>query len=112
MSEFAKPWRKTPGLLRGRSRFSLGVCLALSLVAGMLVLAPPAAAAACTPTSSIDGTATVLQFSTVATCDWTVPANVLSADVMVLAGGGGGNNAGGGAGGLIYQSAATGRPSG
>ena len=54
----------------------------------------------CNPTSSVVAQKTVLTFSSVRECDWTVPANVSSADVLVVAGGGGGGGGGGGAGGV------------
>jgi hypothetical protein len=54
----------------------------------------------CNPTSSVVAQKTVLTFSSLGECDWTVPANVSSADVLVVAGGGGGGGGGGGAGGV------------
>jgi hypothetical protein len=54
----------------------------------------------CSPTSSVVAQKTVLTFSSVRECEWTVPANVSSADVLVVAGGGGGGGGGGGAGGV------------
>lgn len=78
-------------------------------IAGMLSLvmanASPAWASACSPTSTIDGSYTVVQFTTVGTCDWTVPAGVSQlASVLIVGGGGGGGfdlGGGGGAGGLV-----------
>ncbi|MBM3718123.1 MAG: hypothetical protein FJW53_04030, partial [Actinobacteria bacterium] len=59
-----------------------------------------AAAAACSPTSTIVGTQTVLQFSSTGYCDWTVPSGVTSVDAFVVgAGGGGGSDGGVGGGG-------------
>ena len=61
---------------------------------------PGVATPNCSPVSSIVAQKTVLTFSSVGECDWTVPANVSSADVLVVAGGGGGGGGGGGAGGV------------
>jgi len=56
-------------------------------------------------------TYTVLTFTTVGDCDWTVPANVSQVEVLVVGGGGGGGgtgarlnwSAGGGAGGFVVE---------
>ncbi len=55
---------------------------------------------ACNPASSTVGSRTVLTFSAVGECSWSVPANITSADVLLVAGGGGGGGGGGGAGGV------------
>jgi mucin-19 len=68
-------------------------------------------AAACTPTSSIVGTDTVLTFSTVGSCTWSVPADVTNVRALVIGGGGGGGKStnvggsgGGGAGAMVVHS--------
>lgn len=63
-----------------------------TLISGLLVSIPvsiPAQANtnACDPTSTIVGSATVLTFTEVGSCDWTVPAGVTSVRVMVVGGG-------------------------
>ena len=73
------------------------------MLLGGLIHAAPASAAACAPTSSTAGGDIVLTFSTVGSCEWTVPLWVTTARVLVVAGGGGGgvnNRGGGGAGGM------------
>jgi uncharacterized repeat protein (TIGR02543 family) len=79
-----------------------------TLISGLLVSIPiPANAAACDPTSTTASNGeTILTFSTVGSCDWEVPAGVVSVRVLVVGaggGGGGGGNAnsaeGGGSGG-------------
>lgn len=75
----------------------------LAVLLGSLAHASPASAAACASTTAIAGGDIVLTFSTVGTCEWTVPDWVTSARVLVVAGGGGGgvnNRGGGGAGGM------------
>ena len=62
----------------------------------------------CNPTSSTSGGFTVLTFTNTTACQWSVPAGVTSAEVLIVAGGGGGNRgvcsvnygAGGGGGGV------------
>jgi hypothetical protein len=68
-------------------------------------------AAACTPTSSIVGTDTVLTFSTVGSCTWSVPAGVTNVRALVIGGGGSGGKStnvggsgGGGAGAMVVHS--------
>ena len=55
----------------------------------------------CDPTSTTVSGATVLSFTTIGTCMWTVPSNVSSVRSLVVAGGGGGGGGGGGAGGFV-----------
>ena len=43
---------------------------------------------ACIPTSTTSGSRTILAFNSTTACDWTVPANVLAVDVLVVGGGG------------------------
>ena len=76
--------------------------LAITLISGLLVSIPlPANAAACNPTSTTASNGdTILTFSTVGTCDWTVPPTVTGIELLIIAGGGGGGwGAGGGGGG-------------
>ena len=61
---------------------------------------PGAVNPTCTPASSVVNARTVLTFSTVGECEWTVPAHVNSVDALLVAGGGGGGGGGGGAGGV------------
>ena len=75
-----------------------------TLISGLLVSIPVRAnAAACVPTSTTVSGETVLTFTTVGICDWSVPAGLTTADVLVVGGGGAGgttsNGAGGGGGG-------------
>jgi uncharacterized repeat protein (TIGR02543 family) len=75
-----------------------------TLISGLLVSIPVRAnAAACVPTSTTVSGETVLTFTTVGSCDWSVPAGLTTADVLVVGGGGAGgttsNGAGGGGGG-------------
>jgi hypothetical protein len=61
---------------------------------------PGASMPTCSPTSAVVGARTVLTFTAVGECGWTVPANITSANVLLVAGGGGGGGGGGGAGGV------------
>ena len=64
--------------------------LATTLISGLLVSIPaPANAAECvtTSTSATNGD-TILTFANVGSCDWTVPAGVFNAKVLVVGGGG------------------------
>lgn len=78
---------------------------AVGCLAGQVALATPASAAACAPTVTTDGDATVLSFTVVGTCTWTVPAGLSTLDAVLIVGGGGGGGmdqgGGGGGGGLI-----------
>jgi len=61
-------------------------------------------APACAPTTSTSGADTIVSFTSVGTCSWSVPTGVTSARYLVVAGGGGGgsdNGGGGGAGGYL-----------
>ena len=59
--------------------------------------------AACAPTNSSNAGYTIVTFTSVGSCSWTVPTGVTKADVLVVGGGGAGgtssNGAGGGGGG-------------
>ena len=88
--------------------------IAITTFALFSAISPSANAVACNPVTSTftgngtNGTSnaiyTVLKFTTVATCDWTVPSNVLRVDALIIGGGGGGGvwvAGGGGAGAMI-----------
>jgi hypothetical protein len=97
------------------SRPQISRWLTYSLVAGLVsslpvapALIPKAEAAACTSTSTTIGLQTLLTFSQVQSCDWTVPNGVTSVRVLVVGGGssGGAGQAGvwwpqGGGGGAV-----------
>lgn len=57
----------------------------------------------CAPSSSTSGGNTILKFTTVGTCNWSVPAGVSSVQALVVGGGGGGSSdvGGGGGGGQV-----------
>ena len=56
------------------------------LISGLLVSIPVTAnAAACIPTSTIVAGDTVLTFTTVGSCEWSVPVGITTADVLVVA---------------------------
>lgn len=78
---------------------------ALTLVVGPVLLAVPAQAAPCSPTITTDGAATVVSFTNVGSCTWTVPTDITILDAVLIVGGGGGGGfdigGGGGAGGLV-----------
>jgi hypothetical protein len=60
----------------------------------------------CAPTSSTSGGNTILKFTTVGTCNWSVPSGVSSVQALVVGGGGGGSSdvGGGGGGGQVIAS--------
>ena len=61
-------------------------------------------APACAPTTSSSGFDTIVSFTSVGPCSWTIPTGVTSVRYLVVAGGGGGgsdNGGGGGAGGYL-----------
>ena len=60
-----------------------------------------ASAAACVPVVSEDGAYSVVSFTTVGACDWTVPSTVTEVTYLVVGGGGGGAGGGGGGGGVL-----------
>jgi len=79
-------------------------------------IAPDAAQGldACTPTSTTNGSRTILTFNSTTACDWTVPANVFAIDILVVGGGGGGGferGGGGGGGGVAFSAALSVSPS-
>jgi uncharacterized repeat protein (TIGR02543 family) len=89
-----------------------------SLISGLLVSIPASIPAqantpACVPvlTTASNGD-TILTFTTVGSCNWTVPAGITTADVLVVGGGGAGGTssngaAGGGGGGQVKAQANT-----
>ena len=92
-----------------RNRARVFVLLFATLFSS-LSLSENANAVACSPTTSTSGIYTVVKFTTVTTCDWTVPTGVTSISVLLVAGGGGGGfdvAGGGGAGGLLYYGTET-----
>jgi hypothetical protein len=83
--------------LRLPSRTQISRWTIYALFAGLFVslptavlTAPVALAAACTSTSTTIDTQTVVTFSAIQDCDWTVPNGVTSVRVLVVGGGGGG----------------------
>ena len=97
-------------MLKRASILLIGALFAFS----SLVFIEPAVAAPCTPTSTTSGTTTVLRFTTVGSCTWTVPASVTSISILIVGGGGGGGGdaaGGGGAGGVYMNTSLTVTPS-
>ena len=95
--------------LRVSSRLRIFVVVCATLLSS-LSLSEKANAVACSPTTSTSGVFTVVKFTTVTTCDWTVPTGVTSIITLIVAGGGGGGfdvAGGGGAGGLLYYGTET-----
>jgi hypothetical protein len=95
------------------ARSKIASITSLVLLTSLFVSIPVTAqAAACNPTSTTVGGDTVLTFSTVGNCDWTVPAGVTSVRLLVVGGGGSGSAgissiywpAGGGGGAVIANS--------
>jgi hypothetical protein len=102
------------GLVRMKvnaARPKIATLTSLVLLTSLFVSIPiPAQAAECVKTSTTIGGETVLTFSTVGTCEWTVPAGVVSARVLIVGGGssGGAGLAGarwpqGGGGGAVLE---------
>jgi uncharacterized repeat protein (TIGR02543 family) len=60
----------------------------------------------CSPTENPSPPAgfTVLTFTNTTTCNWSVPAGVTAAEILVVGGGGGAGSGGGGAGGFLSES--------
>ena len=87
--------RRTYATLRKSLPASLSWALLLSLlvaVPGQIALSAPANAAECLTTSTTVGGDTVLTFATTGNCEWTVPAGVTAADVLVVGGGASGSS--------------------
>ena len=73
-----------------RSKFAS--ITSLVLLTSLFVSIPvPAQAAECVKTSTTVGGDTVVTFSTVGTCEWTVPAGVTSVRALIVGGGGAGS---------------------
>ena len=71
------------------SRSKIVSIVITTLISGFLVSIPvPANADVCVPTSTTVGSDTVLTFTNVGNCDWTVPSGVLNARVLIVGGGG------------------------
>ena len=93
------------------ARSKIASIISAILLTSLFVSIPvPAQAAECVKSSTTIGGETVLTFTTVGTCEWTVPAGVTSARVLVVGGGssGGGGVAGvwwpqGGGGGAVVE---------
>jgi len=91
------------------ARAKIASITTLVLLSSFFSFPIPAQAAACVPTSTTVSGETVLTFSTVGTCEWTVPAGAITARVLVVGGGGAGGGgivnswwgAGGGGGDVI-----------
>ncbi|MFM6940989.1 MAG: glycine-rich domain-containing protein [Candidatus Planktophila sp.] len=92
-------------MLKRVSIFVIGTLFALFTVT---IIPPATAAPTCAPTTSTNGSATVLKFTTVGTCSWDVPANLNQISILIVAGGGGGGGdaAGGGGAGGVYMNTA------
>ena len=60
----------------------------------------------CDPVSTISGGNTIVKFTTVGTCNWSVPSGITSVQALVVGGGGGGSSdvGGGGGGGQVVTS--------
>ena len=84
--------------------------LVLSVLIGFVpsfIFIPTSQAAACSPTTTTYSSYTVLSFTTTGTCTWTAPADISTADILLIGGGGGGGGGafggGGGAGGFVEK---------
>lgn len=78
--------------------------LILTLFSPFYIGSDDAKAVDCSPTQTRSGNTIILSFTSVTTCDWTVPAGVTSLRYLIVGGGGAGGTGrggGGGAGGLI-----------
>jgi hypothetical protein len=86
----------------------IGVCALSLLLLGTGAVGPADALAtdACVVESQAVGDTTVWQFKTIGACQWTPPADLDYAEVLIVGGGGGGGGiaaaGGGGAGGVLY----------
>ena len=73
------------------ARAKIASITSLVLLTSLFVSIPvPAQAAECVKTSTTVGGDTVVTFSTVGTCEWTVPAGVTSVRALIVGGGGAG----------------------
>lgn len=97
-------------LFATKFRFLVLLMLSSGLVS-LIFFARANASGPCTPTQSTSGSYTILSFSSVGSCEWTVPDYVDSIELLVIGGGGSGGNTnggngagGGGAGGYLSLS--------
>ena len=82
--------------------------LILAFIFPLYVATPNANAVNCAPTQTRSGDRVILSFTSVTTCDWTVPAGITSIRYLIVGGGGSGGSGrggGGGAGGLLRGNA-------
>ncbi len=71
------------------ARSKIALIIVGTLVVGLFVSIPTTAnAAACNPTTTTAGSKTVVTFTTVGSCDWSVPVGVASVWVVAVGGGG------------------------
>ena len=102
------------------ARSKIATIVSIILLTSLFVSIPvPANAAACVPTSTDAANGeTILTFSTVGSCEWTVPSNVASVRVLVVGGGSSGGAGlagvwwpqGGGGGAVVSNSSFTTTP--
>ena len=80
----------------GISRLVLAVLAVLAILFGSMLAVIPASAQAanCNPVIALSGGYTIETFTATSGCSWTTPANVYSADVLVIGAGGGGGGGG------------------
>ena len=83
---------------RNVTRSLVSLCI---FVVAFFVVPGTASAAACVPVVTEDGAYSVVSFTTVGACDWTVPSTVTEVTYLVVGGGGGGAGGGGGGGGVL-----------
>ena len=91
MNLMSRPLRRLGSILGATGVFVLTVA----------VIPEMASAAACAPVVTTDGLHSVASFTTVGTCEWTVPGSVTEVTYLIVGGGGGGASGGGGGGGVI-----------
>ena len=91
MNLMSRPLRRLGSILGATGVFVLTVA----------VIPEMASAVACAPVVTTDGLHSVASFTTVGTCEWTVPGSVTEVTYLIVGGGGGGASGGGGGGGVI-----------
>jgi hypothetical protein len=82
--------------------------ISLALILPFLFEIEKASAVTCLPTQTNSGSRIIVSFTSVTTCDWSVPAGVTSIRYLIVGGGGSGGSSrggGGGAGGLLRGNA-------
>ena len=82
--------------------------ISLALILPFLFEIEKASAVTCSPTQTNSGSRIIVSFTSVTTCDWSVPAGVTSIRYLIVGGGGSGGSSrggGGGAGGLLRGNA-------